>query len=59
VGLQFFVTEFNLKIITKSFFKTDFFQLKKVDTIMFIGLAHTKETICIGEGFGRKILAQT
>lgn len=30
-----------------------------MDTIMFIGLAHTEKTICIGEGFGHKILAQT
>jgi hypothetical protein len=48
-----------LKITTKRFLRLIFFNKKKVDTIMFIGLAHMEETIRISEGFGHKILAQT
>jgi hypothetical protein len=55
-----FQPSINLKItLPKDFLRLIFFNKKKVDTIMFIGLAHTKETICIGEGFRHKILAQT
>lgn len=57
VGLQFFVIWIQLENHYQKIFKTDFFQLKKVDTYGFWLI--WKRLYALGEGFGHMILAQT